>query len=43
VKLLDSSENFVLAPFLAKFERLKVGIDLVVSEPLKDDLFFVTF
>jgi len=28
------------SPFLAKFERLKVGIDLVVSEPLKDGLFF---
>jgi len=44
--VLDSSENFVLeikSPFLAKFERLKFGIDLVVSEPLKDSLFFATF
>jgi len=40
-QLLDSSENFVLAPFLAKFEWLKVGIDQVVSELLKDDLYFL--
>jgi len=28
------------SPFLGKFERLKVGIDLVVSESLKDSFFF---
>jgi len=39
-------ENFVLeieSPFLAKFEKVKVGIDPVVSEPLKDGLFFTTY
>jgi len=29
--------------FLTKFERLKVGIDLVINELHKDGLFFATF